>query len=95
VNRAICPEDALLYRALAGPKSALSFGVLERATFKEFAQNGRGVERPAQSSGEFLYCLAARIRALWAFIELDPMNHSRQSSCWGTKATSRGVKACG
>jgi hypothetical protein len=33
--------------------------------FEELAQNGPGVERAAPRTGEFLPCLAARIRALW------------------------------
>jgi hypothetical protein len=36
-------------------------------SFKEHAQNGRGVKRATRKSGEFLHCLAARIRALCAF----------------------------
>jgi hypothetical protein len=36
-------------------------------SFEELAQNGRGVKRPAQRFSEFLYRLAARSRALWAF----------------------------
>jgi hypothetical protein len=42
---------------------------------EEPAQNGRGVKRAAQRSGEFLCCLAARSRALCAldcpFVGLD------------------------
>ena len=38
--------------------------------FEEHAQDGRGAERAAQRSSEFLGCLAARIRVLcapWVF----------------------------
>jgi hypothetical protein len=34
---------------------------------EKLAQNGRGVKRATQRAGEFLCCMAARIRALCAF----------------------------
>jgi hypothetical protein len=37
-------------------------------SFREPAQNGRGIERAALRSIEFLHCLAACIRALCAFL---------------------------
>jgi hypothetical protein len=43
----------------------MCFSLFEIA-LKELAQNGRGVKRPAQRFNEFLRCLVARIRALWA-----------------------------
>ena len=38
---------------------------------EEPAQNGRSVKRATQITGEFLYCLAARSRALWAFVKFS------------------------
>ena len=49
-------------------------------TFKEHAQDGRGIERPAERASVFLSSLAARSRALCASKERQRFGPSAETS---------------
>jgi hypothetical protein len=43
-------------------------------------QDGRGIKRAAPRFAEFLFCLAACVRALCAFIDNEWLRHCRRVS---------------